>query len=199
MRLGFDLDEVVVALCDTLVDYINKEFNLQWTAEDFVEYDLLKNNYVDHDEEYNSQIAKTVLKKVRDIDFQVKAKPYPEAPRLLRMLKREGHSLHFITARDLTGTEKTKKWLRKYRIPFDSVNHVGFGQEKGPVGRALNLDFYVDDHEFHLESMYKYKKRWTKGLALMTRPWNRDSIDASKFVRINDFKELRRHLGIHKR
>jgi uncharacterized HAD superfamily protein len=199
MKLGFDLDEVIVALCDLLVDYINKEFGLQWTAEDFVEYDLLKNNYVEHDEEYNSQIAKTVLKKVRDIDFQIKAKPYAEAPMFIRTLKKEGHSVHFITARDITAPEKTAKWLRKYKIPFDTIHHVGWGQEKGPIGRALNLDFYVDDHEFHLESMYKYKKRWRKGLALMTRPWNKDSIDASKFVRINDFKDLKRHLGIHKR
>ena len=199
MKLGFDLDEVIVALCDLLVDYINEEFNLQWTVDDFVTYDILKNNYVTHDEEYNSEIAKTTLSVVKNIDFQINAKPYEDAPKLIRNLKKEGHTVHFITARDKGVEDKTIQWLRKYKIPFDSVHHLGPGGEKGPVGRALNLDFYIDDHELHLESMYKYKKRWAKGLALMTKAWKRDSIDASKFVRINNFQELRRHLGIHKR
>ena len=198
MKLGFDLDEVIVALCDLLVNHINDEFNLQWTIEDFVEYDLLKNNYVE-DEEYNSKIARSIINVVSNIDFQITAKPYEEASKFIRVLKKEGHSVHFITARKKGAENKSVKWLRKHKIPFDSVHHLGYRGEKGPVGRALNLDCYVDDHEDHLESMYKYKRRWAKGLVLMTRPWNRDSMDASKFIRVNNFKELKRHLGIHKR
>jgi len=197
MKLGFDLDEVIVALGDLLVNYINEEFNIQWTIEDFVEHDLFKNAYV-LDEEYNTEIAKKSLSVVKDIDFQIKAKPYREAPALIRELTRQGHSIHFITSRELGYEAKTIKWLRKYSIPFNTVHHTGYG-EKGPLGRSLNLDCYIDDHEVHLESMYKYKKRWRKGLILMTRPWNRDSFDASKFVRVDNFKELKRHLGIHKR
>lgn len=198
MKLGFDLDEVVVALCDVLVDHINDEFDLNWTVDDFVVYDLLKNNYHE-DKEYNDKIAKRAIKIVSDIDIQVTAEPYEEAPPFLRNLRKESHTIHFITARKVGEEAKTADWLRKYKIPFDSVHHLGYGHEKGRVGRALNLDFYIDDHEEHLVSMYKYKKRWAKGLALMTRPWNADSYDASKFVRINDWLELRRHLGIHKR
>ncbi len=197
MKLGFDLDEVIVALGDLLVNYINEEFNIQWTIEDFVEHDLFKNVYV-QDEDYNTEIAKKSLSVVKDIDFQIKAKPYEEASMFIRSLIRQGHSIHFITSRELGCEAKTIKWLRKYKIPFDTVHHVGFG-EKGPLGRSLNLDCYVDDHETHLESMYKYKNRWRKGLVLMTRPWNRDSYDASRFIRVDNFKELRRHFGIHKR
>jgi len=198
MKLGFDLDEVVVALCDVLLEHLNKEFDLNWTIDDFVVYDLLENNY-HHDEEHNGNIAKRAIEVVSNIDIQITAKPYKEAPPFMRKLKKEGHSIHFITARKRGEENKTVNWLRKYKIPFDSVHHLGYGGEKGPVGRMLNLDFYIDDHEKHLESMYKYKKRWAKGLALMTKPWNIDSYDSSKFVRINDWIELRRHLGIHKR
>ena len=197
MKLGFDLDEVIVALGDLLVDHINNEFNIQWTIEDFIEYDLFKNTYTE-DVEYNSKIAREFLNVVKNINFQSKAKPYEEAPAFIRSLARRGHSIHFISSRDIGFENKTVEWLRKYKIPFNTVHHVG-PNEKGPFGRSLNLDCYVDDHETHLESMYKYKKRWRKGLVLMTRPWNRNSYDSSKFVRVDNFKELKRHLGIHKR
>lgn len=198
MRLGFDLDEVVVALCDVLLDQMNEEFDLNWTINNFTIYDLLKNTYHE-DEEHNGKIAKRAIEIVSNIDLQITAKPYEEAPLFIRRLKKEGHTVHFITARKLGEEAKTADWLRKYKIPFDSIHHLGYGGEKGRVGRALNLDFYIDDHEEHLESMYRYKKRWAKGLALMTKPWNIDSYDASKFTRINNWLELRRHLGIHKR
>lgn len=198
MKLGFDLDEVVVALCDVLVEYMNEEFDLNWSLEDFKVYSLLENNYSD-DEEHNGKIAKQIIEVVNDPEFQLTAKPYEGAPAFIRRLKKEGHSIHFITCRKLGAEKHSIKWLRKYKIPFDSLHHLGYGAEKGKIGRALNLDFYIDDHEEHLESMYKYKKRWVKGLALMTKPWNADSYDASKFVRIHNWVELNRHLGIHKR
>jgi len=198
MKLGFDLDEVVVNLIDVLLEYINKEFDLNWTIDNFVNYNLLENKFHE-DDESNNKMARRAIKVVTDIDVQITAKPYREAPPFIRKLKKEGHSIHFITARKCGEENKTATWLRKYKIPFDSINHVGYGEEKGQLGRILNLDFYIDDHEEHLKSMYKYKKRWKKGLALMTRPWNVDSYDASKFVRINNWVELNRHLGIHKR
>jgi len=198
MKLGFDLDEVVVNLIDILLKHIKEEHDLDWTRDNIVKYDLLENKF-HTDEEVNNKIAKRAIEIVSDIDIQITAKPYEKAPSFLRRLKKEGHSIHFITARKSGEESKSVKWLRKYKIPFDTIRHVGYGREKGQFGRVLNLDFYIDDHEEHLESMYKYKKRWNKGLALMTRPWNIDSYDASKFVRINSWTELIRHLGIHKR
>jgi len=198
MKLGFDLDEVVINLVDVLIRYIKEEFDLDWTIDNFVKYDMLENKF-HKDIDENNKIAWRAINIVSDIDIQMTAKPYEGAPAFIRGLKKEGHSIHFITARKRGEENKTVKWLRKYKIPFDSVHHIGYGEEKGQLGRVLNLDFYIDDHEEHLESMYKYKKRWNKGLALMTRPWNVSSYDASKFVRINNWVELRRHLGIHKR
>ena len=198
MKLGFDLDEVVVNLIDVLLKYIKEEFDLDWAIDNFVKYDMLKNEF-HKDMDENNKIAYRAIDIVSDINVQLTAKPYEEAPPFIRKLKKEGHSIHFITARKSGEENKTISWLRKYKIPFNSVNHVGYGGDKGKFGRILNLDFYIDDHEEHLESMYRYKKRWRKGLVLMTRPWNASSYDASRFVRVNNWVELSRHLGIHKR
>jgi hypothetical protein len=58
----------------------------------------------------------------------------------------------------------------------------------------------MDDCIWHLDDMFRYKNRWRKGLGLFTRPWNEnESIDLSRFLRFNNWKEVIRHLGIHKR
>lgn len=198
MKLGFDLDEVVIALCNKLVEYMKNEYNIEWSVEDFVKYDLTKSVY-SKDPEYNEKITNGVIKTVCDPKFQITAKPFEGVPAIIRRLKKEGHTLHFVSCRKYGAESYTVKQLREHSIPFNSIHHLGYGGDKGMVGRSLNLDFFIDDHEEHLISMYKYKKRWKKGLLLFDRPWNRDSVDASKFTRVKNWKEITRHLGIHKR
>lgn len=198
MKLGFDLDEVIVALCDVLLKHLNEEFNLGWNMDNFVCHSLHKNVYHE-DKDMDNKIRAHAIEIVNDLNIQLTAKPCKGAPSFIRKLRKEGHSIHIITARQVGTEENTMKWLRKYKVPFNSVHHVGTKGEKGLIGRMLNLDFYMDDNERHLDSMYRYKKRWAKGLVLMTRPWNKESYDASRFVRVNNWEELNRHLGIHKR
>ena len=84
-------------------------------------------------------------------------------------------------------------------IGRDEVNgHLN--TSKGRVGRSLNLDFFMDDCSWHLADMYRYKSRWRKGLGLFTQPWNKNEvIDITKYIRFDNWKDIIRHLGIHKR
>ena len=84
-------------------------------------------------------------------------------------------------------------------IPFDSVDVLGPSEPKGYYGRKNNLDMYVDDLQKHLQSMWTYKKRWKKGLILFDRPWNKENFDGSKFIRLNNWQAILRHVGIQKR
>jgi uncharacterized HAD superfamily protein len=122
-----------------------------------------------------------------------------EGKQVIRLLKRGGHSIHFITSRSKKFKELTIQWLRNNKILFDSINFVGHNGEKGVVARSLNLDFFLDDLEKSLESLYKYKKRWRKGLCLLDKPWNADYIDGSRFIRMKNWQAVYRHLGIHNR
>jgi uncharacterized HAD superfamily protein len=199
MKLGFDIDEVICALCDVTVIWMKEEFNIDWAVEDFKEFDLTKSIYSE-DPEYNEKVTKKLIETICDPEFQITAKPFEGAPAFMRRLRKEGHTIHFITCRDCGAENYSVKWLREYNIPFNSVHHLGNVEcEKGMYGRSLNLDFFIDDVEAHLLSMYKYKKRWKKGLMLWTRPWNEDSLDTSKFIRAKKWADISRHLGIHKR
>ena len=197
MRLGFDIDEVVCNLADEFEKYILKTYNIEWPIDCFTYFKFSRCNFHENIE-MNRKIIDDLNITANDPGFQSKAKPYKDAVVTLRRLKKQGHTLHFITNRPVVNENATIKWFRVNKIPYDSLDVIG-KYEKGMVGRALNLDFYLDDLEEHLESMYLHKSRWRKGLGLMTKPWNKDSIDGSKFIRFNNWQEIERHLGIQNR
>jgi uncharacterized HAD superfamily protein len=196
MKLGFDLDDVVVDTAGTIRRYLKKVYDLDYSG--FINYDFIENKF--HlDEDINKKIILDLINKASNNVFISKVKPSKEAVDCLRKLKKSGHSIHYITARKIGDEYETALFLRRYHIPFDSIHNVGHGNEKGALGRVLNLDFFLDDLESNLESMFKYKKRWRKGLALFTQPWNANTIDASRFTRLDNWIQVSRHLGIHRR
>ena len=203
MKLGFDIDGIVADMAQSLIDHANDKYNLNHTVEIFVYHNIFKDKYTD-DDKLNKEIAQSIIDNViHDENVIYEVKPYEEAIEAILKFKRL-HSIHFITSRRRSERKITVEWLRKCNVPFDSIHCTGSsapgGSSKGMLGRSLNLDFYIDDQSKHLEAMHKFKARWNKKPALYTRPWNREeSIDTSKFVRVNNWKEITRHLGIHKR
>jgi uncharacterized HAD superfamily protein len=198
MKLGFDLDEVLANISDVIIKYLQNTYGIQGDKEMFKRFNIIDNTF-HSDSEFDRNIVADLLEKVNKASFLAKAKPYKEAAENIKQFKKSGHSIHFITSRKLNDEVEVAKWLRKYNIPFDTIHNVGKEREKGFYGRALNLDFYIDDLVEQLESMFRYKKRWRKGLALLTRPWNEGPIDASKFIRLDNWVQISRHLGIHNR
>ena len=198
MKLGFDMDGIVANMSEIMVASMNEQFGLNHSPEIFVYHDLFKNSYVG-DEEIDKEIAEFLHTGViRNKEAVLSIPPYEEAAAAIRKLSRQ-HTIHFITARGPSQLKICIKWLRKNNIPFNSVHTVG-KEPKGMTGRSLNLDFYIDDEVRHLETMYKYKNRWRKGLALFTRPWNKDAaFDGSKFLRVDDWNFITRHLGVQNR
>ena len=198
MKLGFDIDGVIADMSSALIEAMNSEFELDYDESIFVHHNLFKNTYVD-DPELNDKIAQHMRQNVIYNKAAVSIlKPYSKVAASLRKLGRQ-HSLHYITGRPVEQENICIEWLRKNNIPFDSVHAVGRAA-KGMTGRALNLDFYIDDEMKHLKSMYKFKNRWRKGIALFRRPWNqKDNVDMSKYLVFDNWKDITRHLGIHNR
>lgn len=198
MRLGFDLDEVVVNLTAEFQKHLETTYGLEWSPDCFVYYDFVKCVF-HHDEEFNARIVKDMIQVANDADFQFQAEPFDGARDVIQRLKRAGHKIYFITSRPKQNQPLTFRWLRQHDIPFDGLEVIGHSKPKGAFGRRLFLDMYVDDLHKHLESMWLYKKRWRKGLLLLDKPWNHDYIDGSKFKRVNNWQEILRHVGIAKR
>lgn len=205
MKLGFDIDGVVANTPLAMVTYINNKFDLGFTEKVFKHHDIYSNVYAEDPVE-NEKIASAMLKEVILNGKRMAAvKAYEDAGIAIRKLSRQ-HTIHFITSRPKSQHSVTASWLRKNQIPFNTLHSLGSDAPgggnvgKGRTCRALNLDFFIDDDPNNLPDLYRYKKRWRKGVALLTRPWNEDlSIDTSKFIRFDNWEEVTRHLGIHKR
>lgn len=203
MKLGFDIDGVVANVAQTVIDGINKKYGLNHTVGILVYNSVSTGKYVE-DEELNKKLDQFMRDEILDNhDAMLSLEPHEGAVEAINKLKRY-HSIHFITARKCESKDVSIAWCKKHKIPLDSLHAIGTAgtgkSNKGMIGRSLNLDFYIDDHPKHLESMYKYKNRWRKGLGLFTRPWNADEpLDMSKFIRFNNWNEVVRHLGVHNR
>lgn len=199
MKLGFDIDDVICDLVTPLSAYIKEKYaNVDWANTPYVRFD---NCACSEDPEENDVIARDIMTTARDPEFQASLLPFDDAVMAIKRYKKLGHSIHFITAR-LCSKEQIAVWLRANKLPFDSIHtDPGDGKkhEKGKLGRVLNLDMYVDDLEENLLSMWRYKKRWRKGLLLFDRLWNQGPYDASKFTRVHNWGEIDRHLGVQNR
>ncbi len=197
MRLGFDLDEVVVNLTSEFQVYLKETHGLDWPIDCFEVYDFEECVFV-KDENKNQELIEEMLEVAHDYRLIDRALPCEGAPESIRAMKKAGHKIFFITSRKRKNTKKTVDWLRNHNIPFDSLDVIGSRAEKGFYGRRLKLDMYVDDLEDNLMSMYRYKNRWHKGLLLMDKPWNQGPIDTSKIKRVANWSEIMRHLGIER-
>lgn len=197
MRLGFDLDEVVVDLATEFEEYLGVQYGIEWPRECFTSF-RFEECYFDSDEDLNTRITDDLCKVANDPDFQSQAEPVPMAREVLQKFKRSGHKLFYITSRPRQNQPATFKWMRQNDIPFDDLAVIG-KEQKGIYGLRYKLDMYVDDLEKHLHSMWLYKKKWRKGLLLLDRPWNDGYYDGSRFTKVQDWQAILRHVGIQNR
>jgi uncharacterized protein len=197
MRLGFDIDEVVVDLTNKMVAYVKDRYGIEISKEIFRDYCLDNCKIVD-DEAFDKDIKKEMLRLFNDPDFSTRLNLLLVLKSVYVSLKEQGHKLYYITKRPKQNQPSTFKWFRKNGIPFDDLLLLGKDSEKGPFGVKLRLDMFVDDLELHLNSLWSYKKNWAKGLLLMDRPWNNTSVDGSKFIRVHTWDDIHRHVCVHK-
>lgn len=198
MRLGFDLDEVVVDLTSGFESHLELNYGIVWPKECFVYYDFVRCVFHE-DPELDKRITEEMMHLANDTDFQSQAGTIEGARESLQKLKRAGHKIYFITCRPKQNQPATFKWLRQNDIPFDGLKVIGHDGQKGRYGMYYHLDMFVDDVESHLLSMWRYKKRWRKGLLLFTKPWNYKNLDTSKFKRVEDWQGILRNVGIQNR
>ena len=198
MRLGFDIDEVIVDLTKRPLEIINEEFDTDFTLDIQKTYIIGENVYTG-DAELDRKIGERFLELICDDELTEKAPAVKDASKYLKLFKKQGHQIYLVSHRPKRRMELTVRWLRKHKIPFDKLMAIGLEGQKGPYGRIFNLDMFVDDLMPNLENMYKYKNRWRKGLLLLDKPWNRDYIDTNKAIRVYNWKEINTQLGINNR
>ena len=198
MNLGFDIDGVIAKTSDMLVNNINETFNSKLTIDIFKAHDFTENIYSE-DEEINTAVIKLLKDLVVSEEKMKSIEIYPEAPIIINKLKKVGHKIYIITARHTHLKEMTATWLRNHGISFDGFA-ITNGITKSDYALKYKLDAFVDDLESNLYELHKSKKRWRKGLLLMTQPWNADTMtDTSKYIRVHGWNDVHRLMQMRNR
>lgn len=190
MRLGFDIDGVVSRSVEKVLELLGEMYNRKWTNNDIYCYSFEKICFVE-DDELNKRIVKDLIRLVNNSDVQSMFEPYEEAVKYLRKYEKDGHSLHFVSARP-TEEDNTVGWFRKWNIPFDSIHHTVSG--KGSVVRSLKLDCFIEDSIECLNEIMKYNRENTRILYfLLDKTYNVCYIN-NRVIRIHSWEQFNQHL-----
>ena len=177
MKFGFDLDEVVCDLTDSLCNLMREAHDVDHTIEVFEGYNFYQNDYCG-DDGVNEEIADMLVHAVRDLGILSNCKVDERFARLVSFLYAYGYEIHFITARQPEAEEVTRDWLDRHNIPYTSLTIIGYGNNKGPKIKALGLDYFIDDFTENIEAAIKYDENLKGRTFLVDKPWNRDYINS---------------------
>lgn len=150
MNIGIDIDNTITEVQDELnkaaYEYavkLGKNIN---NAENPLED--IKNNgeiYIKKFE-FTYEELKYFLKNIQE-EITHKAKPRINAVETINKLRREGHKIFIITARDSEFHDDpyllSKNWLDKNNIEYDKL--IVNAREKGVVCKNENIDLFIDD------------------------------------------------------
>lgn len=175
MKIGIDLDDVVIDHIPHLVKYYNKEFNDDLKADVVTTWQV-----VNHLPAFNG-CEKTFYEMwdrfYATEDF-VNLPPIPDALKSIGELNKR-HKIYFITARNPSLSSSTYDWMIRHNL----IQYpIYFYKNKGYLGKKLGLDIHIDDGTHNIESVVN---EGITGL-LYSQPWNQDS----KFTKFKNWNDL---------
>ncbi|MDP3874906.1 MAG: hypothetical protein Q8Q22_00080 [bacterium] len=171
MKIGFDLDDVLLGFFDALHPYCNSRYGISCHRKDLTSYDLAKLWRVSEKEAINR-----VFDFYSSLEFQ-NTLPVNGAVEGIKKIK-QYHHLSIITARPEELKDKTLEWLNQHFLGmFDNiyfVNHYGSDQRrnKGEVCNEFGVEIFVDDSLENVDDVANF------GIPalLFDAPWNQGEV-----------------------
>ena len=189
MRIGIDIDYTTFLTVKSMLKYADKyEEEISGIPTNRDSFGLIKNRYYlkilyGWDEKTKFDFFDKYYKNVLE-----ECTMLPDADKTIKKLKEEGDSIHFITARlmnikNCNTEEITRKSLKKFGIPYDSLNlHV---IDKLKFFKENKIDLCIEDS---YETCRELTDNGIKAI-LMTTKMNAD-IDDKEIVRVNNWNEI---------
>ncbi len=185
MKLGIDVDNVVVDLHKGFFDFYNSNFSPPMNFNAFEDYYLRTFLELTKEEEL------ALWNEYHDSAFFDKV-PFIEGARdAIEFLRRE-NELFFITARHSSWKEKTNRF---FRDNFGEVNiifsgDVYGGQSKDVICSNLGVNILIEDHKEHSK---EYAEKGIK-ILLLDKPWNK-GVEHENITRVYTWQEILTKLG----
>ncbi len=173
--IGLDLDGVVAEFVEPFLVELRKEFDISLTRSDVISYDLAE----------MTRLSRTEIDRFVDelstSGFYASLKPVDGAPSSIRSLAKL-YGIYILTTRPQASHRDTVRWLRRYRIPYDSLEFCEFGNK---VSKDDQLAVFVDDN---LEQA-AIAADHVPLVLLFDQPWNRTNDMPTNCRRIAGWSE----------
>ena len=198
MKIGIDLDDTTFITVKSMLKYADKfEEEISGVPTNRDSFGLIKNRYYlkvlyGWDEKTKFDFFDKYYKNVLE-----ECTIMPNADKTIKKLKEEGDTIHFITARlmnikDCDTEAITKESLKKFNIPYDSLNlHIS---NKLSFCEKNEIDLLIEDS---YETCRELTENGIKSI-LMTTKMNAD-IDAQGIVRVNNWDEIYKEVEKYKK
>ena len=160
MKIGIDIDGVLTNIEQFSTDYLSKycvENNIPYHITD-CDYHLFKTFNITEEQEDNFW-----LEYLKHYVTCEKARPF--ASEVIQKLKKEGHEIYIITARDLTNQnngigqemrELVKNWLHDNQIFYDKLIFAKYSQErKVREIKEHQIDLMIEDSPKNINELSK--------------------------------------------
>lgn len=186
MRIGIDLDDVLVQFLPSLIEFHNKTYGTKLKLEQFSSYqfwetwggtkeEAIQKVYSFHKTHYFENIP-----------------PVIGAQEAVKSLS-EKHELYIITSRQNDVAEPTKKSVQKYFpnsfLEIYFTNHYsqnGDAKTKKEVCDSLGIDIMIEDSaDYAINCLNNDRK-----IFLINQPWNIKRSIPQEIYRVNSWREI---------
>lgn len=188
MKIGVDLDEVIVEFVRAFLDFYNQKFDTNYFFEQWRTYNFWE------------VFGKTKEETVRVVDEFYNSKLFDEM-KLIDGSKEsieklaEKNQLSIVTSRPLRFREKTEKFSKKYfstipiKIFYSNSTSEGHDSGKARVCKREGIEIFIEDD---LECAVKCAEAGVR-VFLLSKPWNRGKLDG--IIRVYNWKEILKKIG----
>jgi uncharacterized HAD superfamily protein len=191
LNIGIDIDDVLADTCPALLTAINLKFGSTialaqmssfYTFTDFFDGDTIFAVYNYLEETY------------RDDSFQYSFAPIKDSIEVINRWAKEGHAIHYITARPGYVRDVTTRWLfdHGYLVPgatvdlFDNTLHETEAHYKASIVEHLGLDVMIEDSLGYIEYM-------KLPVLLLDKPWNQGKLP-ERVKRMNHWRDMEKEI-----
>jgi len=188
MKIGIDLDDVIVEFIGPFLEIYEKQTNKKKSVDEMLTYDLCK--ALDISKEENTNIAE----KFYETDRFEKGDLLEGVKEFIEEIYKN-HEIIFVTSRPPHLKEKTESLIKKH-FPTQGFKIIhtgdftGDGKTKAQVCEEDKIEVIIEDNKHYVHECSE------KGVMcfLIDRPWNQNHKESERIVRVKNLNEIKAYL-----
>lgn len=193
MKIGIDIDNTLAPTFRTIVNYMNKKYNLNKNpilSKEASGYDLFHSDFKSFFPDWKQFI------KSRDHENM---KPIKDSINIIFKMSKN-NQIYIITARDHTQKIPTILWIDKnYKNKFEEILFIDYHKDKetkkytkGDLCKKFKIDIMIEDSTKEINDIIKKNKKIK--ILLFNEDnkynWNRDKINSKRVKPVFSWKEI---------